>query len=218
MLRDVTRCLRSRARRNLDSSGLVGTLAAMGAIRSPSPVNLFCGLISNDPDLMMRAVRLLEQHQGPTDAVSELWPFDQTHYYTAEMGEGLQRQFVSFAKLIDPGQLASIKILTNSLERRINYELGLPEDQRRVNLDPGYLTLSKVVLATTKDYSHRLYLGSGIYAESTLHYESGRWVAWPWTYPDYADTRYHAFFEHLREQFKAKLNARRSARGGGDLA
>lgn len=198
----------------------------MGAVRSPRPVNLFCGLISNDPGLMKRAVRLLEQHQGPTDVVSEIWPFDMTEYYTAEMGEDLQRQFVSFARLIEPGELPSIKILTNSLERRVNHDLGLPEEQRRVNLDPGYLTLSKIVLATTKDFSHRLYLGNGIYAESTLHFENGRWVAWPWTYPDYADERYHAFFEQLRESYRAKLSQAsdqcgprpRSGDGGGQHA
>lgn len=180
----------------------------MGAIRSPRPVNLFCGLISNDPDLMARAVRMLEGYYGQVDAASALWSFDSTDYYELEMGEDLQRQFVSFERLIDPGDLAHVKALTNELERRICYEVGLPADQRRVNLDPGYLSLSKLVLATTKDYSHRLYLREGIYGESTLHYEAGRWVAWPWTYPDYAADRYHAFFEQMREGYKAKLNAR----------
>lgn len=189
----------------------------MGAIRSPRLVNLFCGLISSDPDLMKRAVRLLEQHQGPTDAASELWPFDMTDYYMAEMGEDLQRQFVSFARLIEPGGLPSIKVLTNTLERRVNHDLGLPEEQRRVNLDPGYLTLSKIVLATTKDFSHRLYLGNGIYAESTLHFENGHWTAWPWTYPDYAGPRYHGFFEQLRENYKSKLTQAAERGGAGGL-
>jgi len=177
-------------------------------VRSPRPVNLICGLISNDPDLMARAVRMLVEYAGPTDAVSGWWAFDSTDYYELEMGEGLQRQFVSFAKLIDPGELAQQKILSNELERRICYECGVPADQRRVNLDPGYLSLSKLVLATTKDYSHRLYLRDGIYAESTLHFENGRWMPWPWTYPDYAEERYHAFFGEVRELYKAKLNAR----------
>jgi len=175
---------------------------------------LFCGLISNDPDLMARAVRMLAEYAGPTDAVSALWPFDSTDYYELEMGEGLRRQFVSFEKLIDPGELAQQKLLSNELERRICYECGLPAEQRRVNLDPGYLSLSKLVLATTKDYSHRLYLGDGIYAESTLHFENGRWTAWPWTYPDYASDRYHDYFGQVRELYKAKLNAR--ARGPED--
>lgn len=186
----------------------------MGLVRSPRPVNLICGLISNDPDLMSRAVRMLVEYAGPTDAVSVIWPFDSTDYYELEMGEDLQRQFVSFAKLIDPGNLAHQKILSNELERRICYECGLPADQRRVNLDPGYLSLSKLVLATTKDYSHRLYLRDGIYAESTLHFEDGRWIAWPWTYPDYADGRYHEFFGQVRELYKAKLNARVQGAGG----
>lgn len=205
----------------IDLALAAGTLAAMGAIRPPRPVNLFCGLISDDPDLMARAIKLLSEHVGPADAISPLWPFDLTDYYTAEMGEDLQRQFASFTQLIDPGRLASLKLLTNDLERRIAYELALPETQRLINLDPGYLSLSKIVLATTKDYSHRLYIGSGIYAESTLHYEHGGWVAWPWTYPDYADTRYHAFFTELRERYRLKLNQlggedrTRSDRSGG---
>ncbi|MBI4582261.1 MAG: DUF4416 family protein [Planctomycetes bacterium] len=178
----------------------------MGVVRPPRPVNLICGLMSNDPDLMARAVRLLQQHQGPTDAVSDLWPFDTTDYYAVEMGDDLQRQFISFERLIDPGQLAGIKLLTNTLEQRVCHDVGLPEHQRRVNLDPGYISLSKLVLATTKDYSHRVYVGSGIYAEATLHYENGRWTAWPWTYPDYAGPRYHAFFDRVREGYKAKLN------------
>jgi hypothetical protein len=185
----------------------------MGLARSPRPVNLISGLISNDPDLVARAVRMLCEYAGPTDAVSPLWPFDSTDYYELEMGEGLQRQFVSFERLIDPGDLAHQKVLSNELERRIGYECGLPAGQRRVNLDPGYLTLSKLVLATTKDYSHRLYLRDGIYAESTLHFENGRWTVWPWTYPDYADARYHAFFEQVRELYKAKLNAREQQAG-----
>ena len=180
----------------------------MGLARPPRPVNLICGLISDDPDLMARAVRMLAGYAGPADAVSQLWRFDSTDYYELEMGENLNRQFVSFERLIDPGDLAHQKILSNELERRICHECGVPPDQRRVNLDPGYLSLSKLVLATTKDYSHRIYLRDGIYAESTLHFEHGRWTAWPWTYPDYAETRYYGFFEQVRELYKAKLNAR----------
>ncbi len=179
----------------------------MGAIRSVKPVNLICGMISSDTDLFARAIRLMGEHYGATDAVSEVWPFDMTDYYLPEMGEDLRRQFVSFKRLVNPQELAAIKILTNQLERRICRDLGLPEDRRLINLDPGYLTLGKLVLATTKDFSHRIYLRDGIFAESTLHYEGGRWVAWPWTYPDYAGSRYHGFFEEVRELYKDKMNA-----------
>lgn len=178
----------------------------MGAIRPARPVNLICGLISNDPDLMARAVQLLKQHAGPVELTSNLWPFDSTQYYEPEMGDNLQRRFVSFERPINPQELPAIKTLTNQLEARICDDLALPPEFRRVNLDPGYLTLSKLVLATTKDYSHRLYLREGIYAESTLHYENGGWVAWPWTYPDYADGRYFGFFDQVRELYKDKIN------------
>jgi len=157
---------------------------------------------------MARAVRLLIQYYGPTDEVSEFWPFDTTDYYELEMGENLQRQFVSFERLVNPEELAHIKRHTNEQEERLTYDCGLAKGQRPVNLDPGYISLSKLVLATTKDYSHRIYLRDGVYAECTLHYEDGKWVPWPWTYPDYADTRYHPFFERVRERYKVKLHDR----------
>jgi hypothetical protein len=183
----------------------------MGAIRPPRPVNLICGFISSDVDLIVRAIRLLSEHVGPTDEVSEIWPFDFTNYYEGEMGENLQRQFASFARLIDPVEMAAIKILTNQIEARICDDLALPTDQRVVNLDPGYITTAKLVLATTKDFGHRVYLRDGIYAESTLHYVGNRWESWPWTYPDYGSGRYHPFFDRVRERFKAKLATRETS-------
>jgi hypothetical protein len=179
----------------------------MGAIRPPRPVNLFCGMIGNDRDLLAHAARLLRKQFGETDQISPYWPFDATDYYAEEMGEGLERQFVSFERLINPEELPHIKRITNEIEERIIHDLALPPGRRPVNLDPGYLTLSKIVLATTKDFAHRLYLREGIYGENTLRYKSGIWHAWPWTYPDYADGRYHAFFSDVRERYRHKLNA-----------
>ena len=179
----------------------------MGAIRPPRRVNLICGLISNDLDLMARAIQLMTRQIGPIDEATDSWPFDMTDYYELEMGENLQRRFVSFERLIDPGELPGLKVLTNSLEADICRDLALPKTQRPVNLDPGYLALSKLVLATTKDYNHRIYLRDGIYAECTLRYTGGRWESWPWTYPDYGDGRYHEFFDRVRERLKTKLGA-----------
>lgn len=178
----------------------------MGRIKPPRPAKLFCGLISSDPDLMARARSLLDKQVGKIEAVSDIWPFDQTDYYKDEMGGDLKRQFVSFAGTIQVDRLPDIKRLTNQIEQRIAEEVLDPEISRPVNLDPGYLTLSKLVLATTKDYSHRLYLEGGIYAEVTLHYEAGGWKAWPWTYPDYAASTYHSFFTQMREELKEQLN------------
>ena len=96
--------------------------------------------------------------------------------------------------------------MTNALEIRLCNDLALPQEARPVNIDPGYLTLFKLVLATTKDSAHRLYLQSGIYAEVTLRYQNSRWQPWPWTYPDYAADTYYGFFERARELYKGQLS------------
>lgn len=179
----------------------------MGAVRPPKKAVLFAGLLSSDEDLLRRTVHVLKKSFGPVLATSGLWPFDETDYYEAEMGADLQRQFVAFQETIDPGRLPEIKRQTNAIEARIAQDCALPEGFRPVNIDPGYVTLSKMVLATTKDYSHRLYLGQGIYAEVTLHFESQAWRPWPWTYPDYASGRYNEFFFALREELKGRLSA-----------
>ena len=178
----------------------------MGTLRPPRRVNFICGILSSDEDLAARAIQLLKRKIGPIDEVSETWSFDLTEYYEPEMGAELVRRFVGFQHIGDPVELPHMKILTNDLEARIGRDLALPELPRPVNLDPGYITLSKLVLATTKDFNHRIYLREGIYAECTLRYQAGHWQAWPWTYPDYADARYHAFFTRIREHLKAKLS------------
>ena len=154
---------------------------------------------------MTEARRRLTAQFGPIDLLSDVWPFDSTDYYADEMGEDLKRQFVFFQQLISVERLAEIKRLTDALEARLGSDLALPQETRPVNIDPGYLTLSKLVLATTKDASHRLYLQSGIYAEVTLHYQNARWQPWPWTYPDYAADTYYTFFEQARELYKRQL-------------
>jgi len=174
----------------------------MARPRPAKPVKLIAGLLGGDVDLLRRARQKLAHEFGPVDLESELWPFDRTDYYEAQMGPGLQRQFLSFARLIRPDALAEIKCRTNRLEQQIADDcqpLGYP---RPVNIDPGYLDLAKLVLATTKDRSHRVYLGEGIYAEVTLHYADGAWRPWPWTYPDYHKPEYHAFFARVRACYR----------------
>ncbi len=186
-------------------------LLAMGRVRKTEPVKLFCGLISGDEGLLKRAAVRLTRIFGEADILSDVWPFDQTDYYREEMGPDLLRQFVSFGPLIDPGRLAEIKRQTNELETRLADETAALEIERPVNIDPGYLTPAKLVLATTKDRGHRIYLSSGIYAEVTLVYASGAWQPLEWTYPDYRKPQYHAFFERVRQRL---LEQRRAAERG----
>lgn len=185
----------------------------MGAIRPARRVKLICGMISGDVDLMRRARALLARRLGEIEDESEVWPFDATDYYEVEMGPDLRRMFVSFGALADPGRLAAIKRETNDLEAEICRDAASPPEFRLVNLDPGYVGLGKLVLATTKDYSHRVYVADGIYAEVTLHWQQGGWQAWPWTYPDYAGGRYFGFFTRVRKRLREQISAWPPAEG-----
>ncbi len=188
----------------------------MGSIRPPTPVKLLGGLRSGDRDLISRACQLLSRRFGEIDLKSGYWPFEQTEYYSDELGEHIERQFVSFSQLIHSESIAEIKRQTNDIETRICEDLALPTDRRLVNLDPGYVALSKLVLATTKDYSHRIYLRRGIYAEATLRFHDGGWHVWPWTYPDYASKTYQEFFMTVREQLKKQYGDIETDRRGTD--
>lgn len=174
----------------------------MARPRAAQPVKLFVGLLSGDADLLRRTRQLLARHFGEIDLASEIWPFDQTDYYEPEMGSRLQRCFLSFEELIDPGGLPGVKLETNALEEKIAEDCLALEISRPVNIDPGYVSLAKLVLATTKDRAHRLYLGSGIYGEVTLQYTQGNWQSQPWTYPDYRQREYHEFFVRVRDKLR----------------
>jgi hypothetical protein len=178
---------------------------AMAQIRTPLPVKLFVGVLTTLPSLLPEIDARLSALFGPIDSCSEVFPFDQTHYYDKEMGHPLKRQFFSFAALIDPSEIAGIKVKTNNLESAIASEH--PGKQRPVNLDPGYLEQSKIVLASTKNFFHRILVSGGIYAEVTLHYQDGEWEDFPWTFPDYKSTGYRGFFASLREVYRNQLSA-----------
>jgi Domain of unknown function (DUF4416) len=172
----------------------------------PPPVKLITGLILAQEAPVVAVRRQLEAVYGPIDLETALLPFAATRFYEREMGPALQRLFWSFAALITPDTLAGIKRETNAVERAFAVNAG-PGWRRRVNLDPGYVDLAKLVLATTKDRQHRLYLGQGIYAEVTLRFTGGRFVPWEWTYPDYQTPEYLAFFDTVRRRYRQQLTA-----------
>jgi len=172
----------------------------MGKVKEPLLVKLIASLFAASGELLEDAEVRLSQEFGPVDYESELLPFDHTAYYAAEFGENLKRRFVAFEELVHPGQLAEIKLLTNALEME-----RATEGKRRINIDPGYVSHSKLVLATTKNHAHRVYLGRGIYAEVTLHFRRGTFRAWPWTYPDYASPPLTAIFNQIRALYVKQL-------------
>lgn len=178
----------------------------MGRIRVPDKAKLVMALMAGGTEWMDRAKMALREAYGEIDAQSEVYPFDFTDYYQEEMGKELQKQFISFAPLISMELLPQIKLFTNRLEE----ELGRREGdrlRRRVNIDPGYLTGAKLVLASTKDYAHRLYLGRGIFAEVTLLYRGGKFEHLDWTYPDYRTELAKGFFRRVREIYLRQMRS-----------
>lgn len=176
----------------------------MGAISTPRPVQLFCGVIFSAGISIQEVKNDLTAAFGPVDSVSDTFEFSFTDYYEQEMGAGLRKIFYSIDKLVPPDFIVDAKLRTNALEEKYLESAG-PSASRRVNLDPGYVALSKMVLASTKDFFHRIYLKDGIYAETTLNYRKPSFEPFPWTYPDYRSPGYVKFFNDLRELYKNKL-------------
>jgi hypothetical protein len=181
----------------------------MGNILKPFPVKLILGMLAAREEDFLRAEELFCLEYGPVDFSSSAIPFTWTEYYREEMGGNLLRKFVSAERLIDPSRLPGIKHFSNSLERRLAGEDG----RRVVNLDPGYLTEGKLVLASTKDHQHRLYLCEGIFAEVTLRFVRGRYRPWDWTYPDYRSEEYASIFQEIRDLYRQQLKRLKAEEG-----
>lgn len=179
----------------------------MWQLKEPNPVKLIVGVLASGETGLKTAAGLLAARLGAVDLVSGAWPFDQTTYYADQMGPNVLRQFASFDRLIDPGQLADLKRQTNELEKELAQTLDGPF-ARPVNLDPGIIEPSKLILASTKNYAHRIYIGKKIYAEVTLVFDRGAWRPLPYTYPDYRRDAYFEFFSRVRDRL---LQQRRAA-------
>jgi hypothetical protein len=176
----------------------------MWKLNIPKPVKLIIGILAADHKCVYTAADILADKFGRIDFTSDIWPFDKTDYYKDQTGSRILRQFISIEKLIDPGKLAKIKHKTNRLEQKLAKTLALPLP-RPVNLDPGIIEPSKLVLATTKNYSHRIYIGSKMYAEVTLIFDKGRWCPLDHTYPDYRQQCYFDFIEKVRDRLLEQL-------------
>jgi hypothetical protein len=175
----------------------------MSIPKEAPPAKLIVGLLFRDPETAREVLDELSGRFGPLDFLSEPIPFTFTSYYDRELGEGILRRTGSFAELVAPETLPDIKLFTNALERRLSRD-----GKRTVNIDPGLLTEERVVLATGKNFTHRIYLRDGIYADLTLLYQKGAFQALPWTYADY---RTPAIL-HLLGALRRKLLLERTGR------
>lgn len=168
--------------------------------RAPQPAKLVIGLIMKDKALFKPLGVELSAGFGSVDMVSSWMPFDYTTYYEPEMGTPLFRRLLTYKTLINQDKLPEIKLTTNRLEQTY-----VQSGRRRVNIDPGYLLYERFVLASGKNFSHRIYIGSNIYADLTLIYQRGGFEKLPWTYPDYADKPMLEFLTRVRNKYAADL-------------
>ncbi|MDR2860642.1 MAG: DUF4416 family protein [Elusimicrobiota bacterium] len=178
----------------------------MGAIGTDNKVKLFCGIISSNDEIDKKVFDELEKRFGKIELKSETVPFDYSAYYNEEMGDKLNRYWISFEKLIFSGELADIKIFTNSVEDSL-----AKDGKRPINIDPGYITQANVILATTKNFSHRIYLAKGIYGEiTTIYKKSEGYIKLPWSYPDYMSKVSTDFLLQIRQKYLLQLKNERN--------
>jgi hypothetical protein len=180
----------------------------MGSIRTFTPVKLFVGVLASEEGRVVEVESRLTAEYGPIDLRSPVIPFTLTDSYRHETRDHVLRVFFSFERLVDAERLPDIKLWTNNLETEISLEKA-PNTakvvKRPVNLDPGYLENSKVVLASTRNFYHRIYLGRGIFGEVTMHFRQHVWEFFPWTHSDYQSEEHQKFFLELRGLYRAQL-------------
>lgn len=173
----------------------------MGAVSPPLPALLLIAAFSRHDSALDWVARRVSGAWGEIALASPRFEFAETSYYESSMGAGLKKCFWACREPIDQGRIADLKLTANAWEEEYSRFAGHAEG-RPLNIDPGYLTAAKVVLASTKDHAHRIYISQGIYAEVTLYYRRNAWRAHDWTFPDYRRADYHAFFSECRDYLK----------------
>ena len=172
----------------------------MSTPKNADDVKLVASLFSPEETVVEEVLLELQKVFGSSDWISPPHFFDRTRYYEKEMGWPLHRRFLSFKNLIRPEAIVDIKLQTNELEKRY-----LQDGKRRVNVDPGYVALERLVLATGKNYTHRIYLSKGIFADLTLVFHQGSFQTLAWTYRDYAQPVVVGYFNDIRERYRNQL-------------
>ncbi len=163
----------------------------------PIPVKLICGIIYLNEEIYLKTKNILQKKFGKIDFESKLIPFNFTNYYSKEMGGCLYRRFISFKKIKLPNKFVNIKLYCIKIEKLFSLN-----NKRKINIDPGYINESKLVLTTTKDFSHRIYLNKGIFAEVTLIFKKDVFSDLPTTFPEYRKEQYKKIFYAIRDTYK----------------
>lgn len=172
-------------------------------LSSPAPVKLLVAAFWNDQKAWQQALTRMTELWGDTDRTGAIRNFIASRYYESEMGPNLTRQLHSFEQLVPTDEIADLKLQTNRIEKDL-----CCNKKRTVNLDIGYMDLHKLVLASTKEGPHKIYIGRGVWADLILLYSKKRFHALPWTFPDFASCTYDEFLLKVRQQYKKQLRYR----------
>ena len=172
----------------------------MGEITRFTPEKLIIAILISKHEMLDKLIAILSESYGPIDFISNSIDFNFTNYYNSEMGDKIERIFLSFQDLVSPDRLSEIKIKTNEIENSF-----LIDNERKINLDPGMLSVKRFMLATTKDNGHRIPLQNGIYGEVTLLFISKQFKPLPWTYIDYQSEEYSEILKEIRIIYKKNL-------------
>ena len=168
----------------------------MGTVRKVNPVKPICAVTFSQDIILDEVIKKLEMMMGPVEDRTDVFDFSFTTYYSKEMGNDLKKVFLSFEKTMHPNHLPKLKCLTNRFEQKMAVR-----GKRRVNCDPGYITAAKVVMASAKDFAHRVFLSDGIYGDVQLQFRGNRFRIQDWTFPDYQTELVLDFFHRVRRHF-----------------
>ena len=173
----------------------------MARPKAPPPTLQIVAIFSRHECALDWVSQRIAQQWGSLALASPRFDHSETNYYAAEMGSDLIKQFLVIEGYYDPARLPQSKLMSNAWEDELA-GAGQYSETRPLNIDPGYVTLTKLVLASCKDRAHRIYLDQGVYAEECLYYLDHGWQSRPWTYPDYQRSDFQAFFERARSLLK----------------
>lgn len=176
----------------------------MGSVKQYPPCLQVIAAFGSDESVLDWLWKRLEDHGSPFALLSPIYPFEESMYYRSTMGDGLKKQFAVLSNWYDPAHLAADKLLMHTWENDLSTDRSF-EVQRPINIDPGYMSMTKLVLASTKNREHRIYLRDGIYAEVTLAFRDQQWQPMPWTYPDYQRSDFRVFFQDARAHLAKRV-------------
>ncbi|ADG70401.1 DUF4416 family protein [Brachyspira murdochii] len=174
----------------------------MSKVLKQSKAVLITALMYNDINIYNLALEKLINNFGEIEVISDEYLFSHSIYYKEEMGDTLNKRFIVFKNMIERDYISNVKRITDNIER----EYLDDKNNRKINIDPAILTLENFILVTNKNFTHRIYLKDGVFADLTLIYKKKEgYTELPWTYADYSSDETKKFLKKIRELFYNRL-------------